>query len=221
VSENKQSAYMNVRRDMLLFNPTHVSTILDVGCYTGATGKFLKSVNPQLRIVGVDVVEEAREVYEEAYLVDLDQVDALACLEAATFDVILLGDVLEHLKEPHIALSALVRHLAKGGKIICSLPNIQFWEAIATIIFGGFPRRPAGIFDQTHLRFFTKREALALFSACDIEVVDMKRNIMITENKPFLFLNRLTVVLGPLLRLFGPYFTYQFIFVLQTERPTR
>ena len=224
-NDYKQAAYMNVRRDLLLFDPTKVSTVLDVGCYTGATGAYLKSVNPGLRVVGIDVVEaalkEAREIYEEAYLVDLDQADALACLCDATFDVILLGDVLEHLKEPQLTLSALRARLASGGRIICSLPNIQFWEAIATITFGGFPRRPAGIFDRTHLRFFTKREALALFAACKIEVVTTNRNIRITEYKPLQVINRLVVVLRPFLRLLGPFFTYQFVFVLQTQKSPR
>jgi 2-polyprenyl-3-methyl-5-hydroxy-6-metoxy-1,4-benzoquinol methylase len=216
-----QGAYMNVRRDMMLFDPAEVSSVLDVGCYTGATGAYLKSVNPALRLVGLDVVEEAlhqaRSIYGEAHLVDLDRPGALSCLGGAKFDVILLGDVLEHLKTPEAALTVLADHLSLRGRIICSLPNIQFWEAIATIVVGRFPRRPAGIFDHTHLRFFTKHEALALFAAANTEVVSMRRSIRLIECRRLLFLNRLVVVLKPLLWLFAPYFTYQFVFVLRAK----
>ncbi len=217
-----QGAYMNVRRDMMLFDPAKVGSVLDVGCYTGATGAYLKSVNPDLRLVGLDVVAEAlgeaRKVYEDVHLVDLDRPGALSCLGGARFDIILLGDVLEHLKQPELALTVLADHLGAEGRIVCSLPNIQFWEAIATIALGRFPRRPAGLFDRTHLRFFTRREALGLFASSNTEVVSMNRNIRLIEYKPLLFLNRLAAVLKPLLLLFAPYFTYQFVFVLRAKR---
>lgn len=212
------ASYSGVRKDLLLFDPARMRSILDIGCFTGATGRYLKAVAPGVAVFGVEYVaeaaERARADYDAVLVADLNRPDALAPYQEQRFDVVLIGDVLEHLVNPEEVLRSLRKMLASDARIYCSLPNIQFWEAIVLITLGYFPRRPRGIFDRTHLRFFTNREARAMFRDAGYHVEAMKRNFRLVDGQHFRALNRLTPVLKPLLWLAAPFFTYQMIYTV-------
>ena len=80
----------------------------------------------------------------------------------AELDAIVLGDVLEHLRDPWAALTALAGLLSPSGRIVLSLPNIAVWNARRELARGRFPYADHGVFDRTHLRFFTRTGAHAL-----------------------------------------------------------
>jgi SAM-dependent methyltransferase len=87
------------------------------------------------------------------------------------FDVIVLADVLEHLPEPATILRALLRHLARDGALLVSLPNAVHWSVRAHVAVGRFEYTPRGILDRGHLRFFTASSARRLFRDAGLEVV--------------------------------------------------
>ena len=76
--------------------------------------------------------------------------------------VVLLGDVLEHLVDPAAALRGMHALLTPGGVVIASIPNVACWPARLALARGTFDYADFGIFDRTHLRFFTRRTARAL-----------------------------------------------------------
>ncbi len=78
------------------------------------------------------------------------------------FDVIVAGDVLEHLPRPEELLAALKPLLAAGGTLLVSLPNVANVTVRAALLFGRFAYAPRGILDRTHLRFFTRASGRAL-----------------------------------------------------------
>jgi 2-polyprenyl-3-methyl-5-hydroxy-6-metoxy-1,4-benzoquinol methylase len=216
-----QEAYTYPRKDLLLFNVEKIKSVLDVGCSTGATGNFLLQVNHKLRLVGLDISPEAVEVaamsYNAVYVVDLESREALHCLGEEKFDIVLLGDVIEHLRDPETVLKTIKEHLSNKGRIVCSIPNFQFWQAIVTVILGRFPRNKSGIFDETHLRFFTLREAKSLFATTGYKIDRIERNFRLVEYRKLGFLNRLTGILRPILWIASPFFTYQYIFVCSSN----
>ena len=71
------------------------------------------------------------------------------------FDLIVYGDILEHLKRPEKVLSELNRYLRPTGKIIVSVPNFVHLFVRLNILIGRFEYMERGILDRTHLRFFT------------------------------------------------------------------
>ena len=77
------------------------------------------------------------------------------------FDVVLLLDVLEHLRDPERILRRARRALT-GGRVIVSLPNVANVTVRLTLLFGRFEYTERGILDRTHLRFFTRRSALRM-----------------------------------------------------------
>lgn len=78
------------------------------------------------------------------------------------FDCIILGNVLEHMKEPSKILEKLKKHLSDNGFLIYSVPNIVNWHSRMTIFFGKFEYAESGVFDRTHLRFYNLNSAKKL-----------------------------------------------------------
>lgn len=87
------------------------------------------------------------------------------------FDVIVCGDVLEHLADPREVLRALVRALAPGGDVVVSVPNVAHLWIRLSLLAGRFEYTERGILDRTHLRFFTRRTLDALLAAADLSTV--------------------------------------------------
>jgi SAM-dependent methyltransferase len=79
------------------------------------------------------------------------------------FDVIVIGDVLEHLRRPGDLLENLRPHLAPNGKILASLPNSGNLYFRLHILFGSFPEDEKGLFDRTHLHFWMLANWRGLF----------------------------------------------------------
>ena len=145
--------------------------ILEIGCASGQLGAAIKKEHP-VHWTGVEITaeayEKAKQVLDAAYLADIEN-DTLD-LESGSFDRLVLGDVLEHLRDPWTALAKLITYLRPGGRIICSLPNINHWSILAGLLGGDFTYQDQGILDRTHLRFFTLKESLKMFEGANLKV---------------------------------------------------
>lgn len=126
--------------------------VLDIGCSSGYLGSKLKLKN--CHIVGIDndrvALKVAKKYYQRVFFLDLEK-DIIR----GRFDVIILGDIIEHLSRPDEFLKKLKRNLNKNGYILISTPNIVNIAARIKIILGKFEYQEKGLFDKTHLRFFT------------------------------------------------------------------
>jgi 2-polyprenyl-3-methyl-5-hydroxy-6-metoxy-1,4-benzoquinol methylase len=147
------------------------SNVLDVGCATGYLAEPLSERD--CRVWGVDrdaaAVSIAALSYEAAHTVDLDECDALP-LDEAFFDVVICGDVIEHLRDPKHGLRLVCRHIAPSGLLIMSVPNVAHFSVRIPLVFGRFDYKPSGILDETHARLFTFRTAREFVESCDFEV---------------------------------------------------
>jgi 2-polyprenyl-3-methyl-5-hydroxy-6-metoxy-1,4-benzoquinol methylase len=132
-------------------------------------GQSLRSAAPGRSVWGIEydarLAEEASQKLERVITADLNRFDWGAQLSGGRFDCIIFADVLEHLLDPAAVLKASLSPLAPGGCVIVSLPNIRHVSALSSIFVGGtFPRRARGIFDSTHLRWFTYGDAAAMIA---------------------------------------------------------
>lgn len=169
-------AYENPRPEVAALVPTGARRILDLGCASGALGAALKA-RQACEVVGV----EADPGYARDAATRLDHVvlgDVAGAEADGTFDCLIAADVLEHLAEPEAALARWAARLEPGGTAVVSLPNARHWELFWEVfVRGTFPRRSAGIFDRTHLRWFTLADAYGLCSAAGLEVVEVRRTV--------------------------------------------
>ena len=151
--------------------------VLDVGCATGYLAAEL--TRRGCRVTGVEAdplaAERARVHCEALVIGDVEDAgcrDELAALaEGAPFDVVLCGDVLEHLRDPSSALAAVAALAAPGGVVVVSVPNVAHWTGRRALARGRFPYAEHGLFDHTHLRFFTRASARELAERAGLQVV--------------------------------------------------
>lgn len=160
--------FRRVNRPLLELLPPGLDAVLDLGCAAGALGAAYKQRHPATRWVGVELDPAAAAAAQGA----LDHVvcgdaETLAAgsLPLAPFDALVYADSLEHFRDPAAALAAHLKALRPGGTVCVSLPNVQHWSAVIDLIGGRWDYRDAGLFDRTHLRFFTLDTILDLLRA--------------------------------------------------------
>lgn len=141
--------------------------VLDVGCGIGHTGKVLLETRKAKWVTGIELVQEkaeiARSVLDEVYTGNIE--DMRLDWSAGEFDCFVFGDVLEHVGDPWGLLRRLRPFLADNGIVVASIPNVKHWPVIANLIFHDDWRyAESGVLDITHLRFFTRSNAVRLFS---------------------------------------------------------
>lgn len=131
--------------------------VLDVGCASGYLMTHLAATRGAI-CWGVEPDERyAAEARAGGHRVI--QADAAAALEEASglapFDHVIYADVLEHLADPLAVLRSTRDLLNPRGSVLISLPNIAFLKARLRALRGVWEYEESGIFDRTHLRFFT------------------------------------------------------------------
>lgn len=172
--EVKSNDYFdNVRSEILSLLPRKINRLLEIGCGSGNTLKYIKDNYQCDWACGVELVHEAAEIARSKVdLViegDIENIDLP--IEPATLDVILCLDVLEHLINPWKVMSKLGVLLKSDGVIIASIPNVRNFHVILPLIFRGeWKYANEGILDRTHLRFFTRSTAIKLIESSGLKV---------------------------------------------------
>jgi SAM-dependent methyltransferase len=162
--------YADARPEVAALVPPTARRILDVGCGHGALGRLLKSRGCE--VTGVELVpdaaDHARRFLDRVEVADVE-VDGLP-FPAASFDVVILADVLEHFIDPWSVAKQAAELLAPGGCIIASVPNVQNIDVLRRLVRGRWDYRERGILDRGHLRFFTLRTLRRLFDEAGLRV---------------------------------------------------
>ncbi|MGO1316375.1 MAG: class I SAM-dependent methyltransferase [Cellulomonadaceae bacterium] len=132
--------------------------VLDVGCATGYLAKALRDQGCEVSGVEYDPIaaEQARPLLDQLIVGNLNQISLTDAFGGSTFDVIVFGDVLEHLLDPAATLRDAVGLLAPGGQIVASIPNIAHGSIRLALLQGAWEYRDTGLLDRTHVRFFTR-----------------------------------------------------------------
>jgi SAM-dependent methyltransferase len=150
--------------------------VLDVGCGDGYLGAALAARG--YLVTGV----EREGGFSDAFPRDVDLV--VADLEQGLpllphkYDYILCADILEHLRYPDVLLRQLHGYLNPGGVLIASLPNSGNIWFRANILAGRFPQDDKGLFDRTHLRFYTWKGWQRLFTDAGFRITSVDPTAM-------------------------------------------
>lgn len=141
--------------DLIRRHAPHGGTLLDLGAAGGELGSAVREHFD--RTIGfeynVDCVGDLQGRFDAVAIADLERVRELP----HGVDVVVLADVLEHLRSPARALALVRDALAENGHVFISVPNIANVTVRLGLLFGIFEYRDRGILDHTHLRFYTVR----------------------------------------------------------------
>lgn len=97
--------------------------LLDIGCRDGTLTKHYTDGN---EVVGIDVDDDALAAAREQCGIETHHLNLNANplpFEDQSFDVVVAGEVLEHLQFPEVAVSEIHRVLRAGGSFLGSVPN--------------------------------------------------------------------------------------------------
>jgi SAM-dependent methyltransferase len=146
------------------------SKVLDLGCSGGLLAEKLRQNGHY--VVGVDraEVDGVRERTDQFHVADLNA--GISSEWGSGYDVVIAGDVIEHLADPLGALRAIKDILRPGGQLLLSVPNFGHWYPRVRIATGFFGYDRRGILDSTHLRFFTRANLRRLTRAAGFDVLE-------------------------------------------------
>lgn len=102
---------------------------LDIGC---GAGGVLARLTEKFDAAGIDMSPIARDYCAKRGLKALDGMlpDGLPFTEPESFDVIVLSEVIEHVKEDRASVQTVARLLKPGGLLICTVPaHMWLWSS--------------------------------------------------------------------------------------------
>ncbi len=157
--------YDGLNLKLLAAIPAGARRVLELGCANGRLGRRFKELHPGVQWWGVDLSAEASATaaphLDRVFTLDLDRAD-LGVLEGG-FDVVVIGDLLEHLRQPGALLEALCDLTTDDAQIVCCLPNMAHVSVIERLVAGDISYDSVGLLDQTHTRFFSPSSAFKTF----------------------------------------------------------
>jgi SAM-dependent methyltransferase len=186
------SYFDNINQTILdLISPT-ATHICEFGCGAGALARAAKTANPHLFYAGIEISEEqlqlASDVLDVSLVRNLDAIGNWSDDSELTnhfprggFDHIIFGDVLEHLYDPQKSLLEAVQCLKASGTALICIPNVQHWTVFFNLVSGAWPQSDSGLFDRTHIRWFTLDDMTRLLNACGLEVESIHPRIFPDE----------------------------------------
>lgn len=191
--------------------------VLDVGCWDGQFAALLAQRG--YSVTGIERQRWAEGQFPASVqLIEADLHQGLPALPGQ-FDFIVCADILEHLLDPAAILRGLAAHLKENGKLISSLPNSGNIYFRLVVLSGRFPKDEKGLFDRTHLHFYTGHGWQTLFKSCGYTMESAPGTPMpftvVWGNR--VMASTLERVYGWLVRLWPSLFAYQFIVSARRE----
>lgn len=195
--------------------------VLEVGTATGyLTAEMAKR---GCLVTGIEQDPQMAEIAEpHCHRMIVGDVENLDLSKLGKYDAVVLGDVVEHLRNPHEFLREVTKLLKPSGKVLISLPNVaNIWVRL-NLLLGRFNYSRVGILDETHLRFFTLKSSHKMARDSGLEVLTTTATPIplplilpsTSQGRPLSFLHALNWAAT---RMRKTLFGYQFILVCQPK----
>ena len=163
--QKSTSYFTHTRIDIIRSLEGKVFTnVLELGAGGCDTLLYMKQQGLAKSITGVELfdIPNSNQQHSEVnhiYIASIEKLTELP-LQNKGYDLVICGDVLEHVFDPWQVLKNVRELLKRDGMIICSIPNFREFQTMRKIFFGGdFAYNPeGGILDRTHVRFFCKKK---------------------------------------------------------------
>lgn len=165
-----------LNEDVLHFMPNGLHRIVEVGCSNGALGKRYLQANPECDYIGIEIdpvyASIAAEKCSKSICANIETMPDDQFLTLFPSDCWIFGDSLEHLYDPWAVLKRVRAHIQSDGCVVACIPNAQHWSVQANLACGRFNYVDKGLFDRTHIRWFTRQTIVQMFAGAGFRVAD-------------------------------------------------
>lgn len=205
--------------------PKTVKRILDIGCGMGALGLELKN-HGNVYVDGIEINDKAAQiaskVLDKVYIGDAEKI--INELPKGYYDVVALGDVIEHLFNPWEFIKKVKKVLKKNGIILSSIPNISNISIIKSLLSGQWEYVDSGLLDRTHIRFFTYNSIKKMFDDAGYYIKDVTKLVSgiksSRDNTLLYYLDNISKILGYSYNYKNEGDAYQYVIVAAKKVPS-
>jgi glycosyltransferase involved in cell wall biosynthesis len=157
--------------------------VLEVGTATGyLTSEMVKR---GCVVTGIEQDPEMARIAEQyCKQMIVGDVGNLDLSRLGKYDAIIVGDVVEHLRNPREFLQRAGKLLNKGGKILISLPKVENIWVRLNFLFGRSNNNRVGVLDESHLRFFALKNSKKIARDSGLEVISTNLTLIPPVNLP-------------------------------------
>ena len=158
---------------LLLSTGMKPGKLLDVGCSTGRLIYHLKNMGWQ--VTGIEVNADAADIAKKSNLdVRAGELEE-GQYQKSSFDVILMGDVIEHVRSPRQFLTLSYDLLREGGLLFINTPNAQSGFATSSLLLSKLLNFPWPHSEAPyHLYEFSPETLSQLLSSIDYDIICLK-----------------------------------------------
>jgi 2-polyprenyl-3-methyl-5-hydroxy-6-metoxy-1,4-benzoquinol methylase len=159
---------LNIQNDILIRtqNVTSGKKLLEVGIGNGDLAAVALELEYDVTLVEID--EATGQTVADLLEIPVVCTDFLQYHTDEKFDVIIMGDVIEHVTDPHAAMEKANSLLADGGVIWLSTPNFESSFTRLKKFHDGMYCEP------THITWFNKKGLETLLDDCGLKMIDYK-----------------------------------------------
>lgn len=115
----KEPDWQDQRRWKVLLREYRNGSILDVGCFNSKVPELIKTPN---LYTGIDVLHSSLEKMQEQYPGAYYEFGSAYNLPSFPYSYVVLGEILEHLEYPALAVKKAMNALLPGGVLAISVP---------------------------------------------------------------------------------------------------
>lgn len=154
-------------------------SFLEVGCAGGAFLDAARSLGYEVR--GVEYSAEMAAFARKTFRLDVAEGDLLdAKFPAGSFDVLFMGDVLEHLPDPVRSLTEAARILKPGGllAVLCPLQTNTIFSRLGFIAYAAIGKKARVHLPPYHLFEYRSKSMANLMRRCGFRVARSTETIM-------------------------------------------
>jgi SAM-dependent methyltransferase len=174
IAENKNLSYTEQPRTLYIYNNiltksreyTDGRKLLEVGIGKGELAAVALELGYDVTLVEID--EDSGQIVADMLNTPVICTDFLQYQTEEKFDVIIMGDVLEHVTDPHAAMDKARELLADGSVIWLSTPNFE--SSFTKIMKFNDPM----FMEPYHITWFNKRGIEALLDDCGLKIIEYK-----------------------------------------------
>jgi 2-polyprenyl-3-methyl-5-hydroxy-6-metoxy-1,4-benzoquinol methylase len=206
-----------VRTDVLGLLPHRLGRVLDIGCGTGQSLRWVRAHRECSWTEGIEIhslsARTAAAVADRVLFGDAE--DIVGTLAPDSFDTVLCLDSLEHMRNPWVLMSGLRRIMTRDAHLLISVPNVRHLRVVIPLVLkGSFQYAESGLLDRTHLRFFTRASLLEAVTQAGFEVLETSSTGLAPWSKAWVA-NTLT------LGLLRPFLEFQLVALARMRRDAK